>query len=119
MDLLYKDSQLIGILTPIDGACVDGYISVQGTLIGEISSEEGISGEISTVEEPLNGILTIPPEIPVDIYEGDYNVVSRPFTDGEFQTQGLKMRENLVVLKIPYHETSNEHGYTIYIGGED
>ena len=51
-------------------------------------------------------------------YQGSYEVVSDPWYDTVMETSGKTMREDVIVKKIPYWETSNESGLTVYIGGE-
>ena len=113
-----EDSKLYGFLTT-NNFGLTGSLSNDDVLIGQLISQElNLQGSLSTNNILMEGNITIPPEIPTDIYEGEYTVVSKPFKTSEIPTQGLKMKENVVVLKIPYYETSNVSGYTVYIGGE-
>lgn len=106
-----------GNLTPINQNLA-GALSASGRLVGVlISSEEKISGKISSTGT-IKGGITIPPENYVNPYKGDYTVVSKPFTDEVLETKNHSMTDNVTVLKIPYYETGNETGYTVYIGGE-
>ena len=112
------NSKLSGFLTS-NGLKLTGSLSTDKTLTGQlVSSKLNLQGNLSSDKVLMEGVITIPPEIPTDIYEGDYTVTSKPFKTNEIQTQGLKMRENIIVLEIPYYETSNVSGYTVYIGGE-
>lgn len=78
-----------------------------------------ITGQI--VNEPLN--VTLDSEITVvkrtgEYYNGDYDATSLPFEDQTLDTEGKVMRNNFVVNRIPYAETSNlSGGYTAIIGG--
>ena len=113
-----EDNKLYGFLTANDFG-LTGSLSNNDVLVGQLISQElNLQGSLSTNNILMEGNITIPPEIPTDIYEGEYEIVSKPFETSEIQTQGLKMRENIVVLEIPYYETSNISGYTVYIGGE-
>lgn len=112
------NNKLSGFLTS-DNLELTGSLSADEVLVGQlISQESNLQGNLSADSILMEGIISIPPEIPTDIYEGEYEIVSKPFETSEIQTQGLKMRENIVVLEIPYYETSNVSGYTVYIGGE-
>lgn len=52
-------------------------------------------------------------------FEGPYSVASLANELQLFNTENKVMTENLVVLPIPYYETSNpKGGLTVYIGGE-
>ena len=51
-----------------------------------------------------------------DLYEGAY-VVTPLSTEQTLETTGKTMQEDVTVLPIPYFETSNETGTTVYIGG--
>lgn len=112
------NNKLSGFLTS-DNLELTGSLSADEILVGQLISQElNLQGSLSADSILMEGIISIPPEIPTDIYEGEYEIVSKPFETSEIQTQGLKMRENIVVLEIPYYETSNVSGYTVYIGGE-
>ena len=52
----------------------------------------------------------------VRMYEGTYRVTPLPYVDQELRTGSSYVKRNIVVEKIPYFETSNEHGLTVYIG---
>lgn len=60
-------------------------------------------GEIQTVQND-------------DVYEGEYSVTPSSAVQ-TLETRGKTMREDVTVLAIPYFETSNESGTTVYIGG--
>ena len=112
------NNKLSGFLTS-DSLKLTGSLSADKILVGQLISQEvNLQGNLSADSILMEGIISIPPEIPTDIYEGEYTIVSKPFETNEIQTQGLKMQENIVVLEIPYYETSNVSGYTVYIGGE-
>jgi hypothetical protein len=53
----------------------------------------------------------------IDTYEGEYLITPKPFEDQILATQNLILRHNVLVYKIPYYETSNVTGNTVYIGG--
>ena len=113
-----EDNKLYGFLTS-DNFGLTGSLSSNNVLVGQLISQGlNLQGGLSTDNILMEGIITIPPEIPTDTYEGEYTIVSKPFETNEIQTQGLKMRKNIVVSEIPYYETSNVSGYTVYIGGE-
>ena len=50
-------------------------------------------------------------------YSGDYNII--PKTQSQtLETKNKLMRDDLSIKEIPYYETSNPYGETIYIGNE-
>lgn len=113
-----------GYLTPTEEMNLVGQFSVlNNVLTGTLVSTEPalLVGKLTLINSNnniLNGIITIPPEVPVPNYEGEYTIIPKPFNDEVLQTSGFRMNNNVTVLKIPYYQTSNETGYTIYIGGE-
>ena len=94
--------------------------TVDSTLTGKLTTDEAheLTGSLSIEELSLNGELHIPPEVPVENYQGEYTVASKPFKDSVLETGGLRMTQDITIEKIPYYETGNESGYTVYIGGE-
>ena len=52
-------------------------------------------------------------------YEGPYATVSMPNESQLLETKDKHMMDNVLVLPIPYYETSNpKGGKTVYIGGD-
>lgn len=51
-------------------------------------------------------------------YKGDYIVAPKPFSSTTLETRGRTLSDDVTVLEIPYFETSNVSGLTIYIGSE-
>lgn len=109
-----------GTLVPIQN--FGGALSsVNGQLTGVLVStniNSRLIGVLKSQSNNLNGILSVPPEVPTEIYDGEYLVIPKPFDEQTLETAGLKMKHDVTVREIPYYETSNESGYTVYIGGE-
>lgn len=101
---------------------ISGKIAEVGHLVGVIQTTgelESLVGIIQTQSGVLSGQVSRYIGSDVDIYDGDYIVIPKPFDDQEFNTKGLLMKDDLTVLQIPYYETSNiADGLTVYIGGE-
>lgn len=57
-------------------------------------------------------------EIIPDYDGGAYDITPKPFESQTFETKGKRMTDDVTVRAIPYYETSNVSGITIYIGGE-
>ena len=49
-------------------------------------------------------------------YDGPYRVTPLAFSETTLDTSNKTLHDDLVVEEIPYYETSNVSGYTIYIG---
>lgn len=86
--------RLHGLLEPV--ASLGGTLSGTGMIGGSLSQPSGL-----------------PPE-----YTGDYIVTPRAYERTRLPTNGLVMRDDVTVIEIPYYETSNVTGTTIYIADE-
>lgn len=64
------------------------------------------------------GVLTKIGESSAEHYDGDYSVVPKAFAEQTLETQGKIMNKNVTVKAVPYFETSNEEGTTIFIASE-
>lgn len=64
-----------------------------------------------------NVIIVDPGEYP--IYDGETEIVPKPHDDILLETKGKRVLSNINVHKIPYYETSNISGVTVYIGGDE
>ena len=111
-----------GSLTPAEMSLIGVFSVSDNILTGTLTSAVPtvLTGQLVSIENDnfLNGNITTPSEVSVPNYQGEYVVTPKPFNDKVLQTNGFRMKDNLTILKIPYHQTSNETGYTIYIGGE-
>lgn len=113
-----------GSLTPIEMSLIGVFSVSDNILTGTLTSAVPavLTGQLVSIESNknnfLSGNITIPPEVSVPNYQGEYTITPKPFNNEVLQTNGFKMKNDLTVLKIPYYQTSNETGYTIYIGGE-
>lgn len=74
--------------------------------------------KIHSTRPSLKGRIRIPTSIGRDIYDGEYIITPKPFEEQVLESKDKMMQEDVVVLAIPYYETSNISGKTIYIGGE-
>jgi len=66
----------------------------------------------------LKGRIRISKSEPVEPYTGEYTITPAPFNSQTLETAGKRMSDDVTVLAIPYFETSNISGTTVYIGGE-
>ena len=65
----------------------------------------------------LKGALSIPLASEVPTYGGEYEITPKVNAQ-TIETRSKTMKDDLTVLAIPYYETSNPTGKTVYIGGE-
>lgn len=54
----------------------------------------------------------------IETYDGEYVVTPVPHDSQTLETKDKLMADDVTVLAIPYYETSNVSGITVYIGGE-
>lgn len=66
-----------------------------------------------THSETLQGKLVEGANYPT--YSGEYEVTPNAHCDKILRTQDKLLKENITVSKVPYFETSNEYGDTVYI----
>lgn len=52
----------------------------------------------------------------IEVYHGTYEITPNAHAQIELNTEGKKLERNVVVDTIPYYETHNENGITVYIG---
>lgn len=90
-----------------------GVISDRDKLIGTIESNLSVIGSIGTSNNLVAYIqgntITYP------IYDGEYIVTPR-VTEQLLETKNKVTKDDITVKEIPYHEASNEYGYTATIG---
>lgn len=118
---LSKIDIIQGTLVPIQNTIIHGNLSsINNQLIGILASTHinNLVGTLKDKNKSLNGILSIPPESFTEFYDGEYAIIPKPFREQDLKTAGLKMKQDVIVSEIPFYKTSNENGYTVYIGGE-
>lgn len=92
--------------------------------ISSIHTKIQPTAHIKTKVQPLAQIKTKTgmPEMVIvehEIYAGQAVVVPSAYFEQELYTKDKLVKSNITVKKIPYYETVNETGKTIYIGNED
>lgn len=75
-----------------------------GTIVGNVISKMELAG---TVQHPTGA------DMPV--YDGDYEVVPASY-EQQLQTKDKFVKKDITVKSIPFIETSNDDGTTVYIG---
>lgn len=66
----------------------------------------------------LKGRIRIGKGAAAETYDGEYIVTPMPYESQTLETNNKLMLDDVTVNAIPYYETSNISGITIYIGGE-
>ena len=110
--LLYNSSWLFSI----------GFsITLELIIFAAFKKSGLLVGTLASIEDKILSGNIVKPEVSSTVpdYQGEYVIIPKPFNNKVLKTSGFKMNNNVTVLKIPYYQTSNETGYTVYIGGEE
>jgi len=93
------------------------YTQIDGTITGQLSPGNAVISGTITNALAVGGELTIPISGIYPVYDGGYEVTPLAGTEQILATHGKRMEDDVVVLAIPYYETTNESGgYTAIIG---
>ena len=87
-------------------------------IIGELNAA-GICGSTNTANMTGtigNGIVKY--DSSTELYTGEYNVVPKAAEEQRLPCGGKKMLKDVDIKAIPFFETSNEAGTTVYIAAE-
>ena len=95
---------------------ISAFVNPQSYIFGSINGVIDITGTIGHMSI-LSGSISLPKVIGTDIYTGEYEVTPKSF-EQELLTKSKNMKNDVLVHKIPYYETSNLTGTTVYIGGD-
>ena len=110
-------ARLVGTIEQIDNLKGTIDISPSNVSVGQLKAVISDSVLLMGKLNPANKLQGIISAIePVESYNGDYTIT--PKIDSQtMRTKNKKMEDNITVLAIPYYETSNLTGKTVYIGG--
>lgn len=87
-------------------------------IVGELNAA-GICGSMNTTNMTGtigNGIVKY--DSSTELYAGEYNVVPKAAEEQRLPCAGKKMEKDVTVQRVPYYETSNDTGITVYIASE-
>ena len=84
-------------------------------LTGIMSAEPFLSGKLSC-NVGLKGGLSVPDDY--SLYLGDYLIVPRAFEGQTIATANKLLKKDILIKEIPYFETHNPKGITVYIAKE-
>lgn len=85
---------------------------------GEILLTVNIDGGEMTLVNQMDGDMGAFMPIVPDQYTGDLTVTPKAWEEQVLETAFKTMPGNVVVLEVPYWETSNPNGQTVYIASE-
>lgn len=100
----------------MDDCGIFGIVRTEDTLSGVLKGSEKIQGRLQA-RGVLVGKVGFPKCTGAEEYDGAYDVIPKTYAQ-ELGTDNKVMRDNVRVEKIPYFETSNEKGTTVYIANE-
>ena len=87
-------------------------------IIGELNAA-GICGSMNAANMTGtigNGIVKY--DSSTELYTGEYDIVPKAAEEQKLPWAGKKMEKDVTVQKVPYYETSNDTGITVYIASE-
>ncbi len=87
-------------------------------ITGELNAA-GICGAVNTANMTGtigNGIVKY--DSSTELYTGEYDIVPKAAEEQKLPCAGKKMEKDITVQKVPYYETSNDTGITVYIASE-
>ena len=82
-------------------------------------SDTTIPMKVSSDSETVSMKLGAAYEISVpEIYEGSYEVIPKAYDEQILPTKDKYLTDDVSVKRVPYYQTSNEYGDTVYIALE-
>lgn len=97
---------------------LNGSLEVDGTdtIYGKLAAIESFSGSLSDAGQLHGSVST--QQIAHKRYDGSYDIIPKAYQDQILETADKLMVKNVIVHKVPYVETHNESGTTVYIAKE-
>lgn len=92
-----------------------GNLEPDGIISGKLSAVGGLSAKLSDTGH-LYGIIQNQKIYPQ--YTGDYDIIPKAHRDQILNTANKLATQNIIVHEVPYEETHNESGTTVYIAKE-
>lgn len=96
---------------------IEGQVSLNSLIEGEILLEDTIEGDInlnSVIDGEL-GTFYLASSETHETYNDKYTVVPSASEDITLDTSNKIMERDVTVFKVPYYQTSNVEGTTVYI----
>lgn len=124
------EPQVIDVIIEQDDA-IDSTISVNESHDAIVAEPRVIDAEVMVDEEIISSVAQNDESIDAvtevvivhnggdyEYYDGAYHVIPKAYDDIILETKEKIMRDNVTVDSVPYYETHNEKGTTIYIASE-
>lgn len=92
---------------------MNSIINQPNQIKGHIGGRINIVGGLRKSELSISTDLNNP--TPLANYNGPYNITPRT-EDQSLETTNKALRQDVLIESIPYYQTSNEYGDTVYIG---
>lgn len=86
---------------------INGTLSVVRRINGTIGSQGRVGGSINRATREY-----------ATVYEGPYSVIPKAYFEQTLETAQKYMTDDVTVSQVPYYETSNNYGTTVYIANE-
>lgn len=105
-------SELVAYL---DGNGLIATINSSNEIVGQLNS----NNLVAYIQDSVNlvGVLNIEESGVYPTYSGSYEVVPKVISQ-KLETKSKLMEDDVNIREIPYFETSNLYGDTVYIGSE-
>lgn len=94
-----------------------GTLSVMASMTGSLSATTTMAGTLSAIPT-MTAILYVPEYIGGTPYGGEYEVTPAANQNQTLETANKILTGDITVFKVPYYQTSNEYGDTVYIASE-
>lgn len=98
----------------IDECGISGVVRTLDTLQGRVENGSEIYGRVES-GGVLIGSVGFPKCDYPPLYRGEYDVIPKAHIMQTLETDGKTMEDDVRVHEIPYYETSNVSGTTVYI----
>lgn len=92
-----------------------GSLEPDGVISGKLSAVEGLAAKLSDPGQ-LHGIIQKQKSYPQ--YTGETDIIPKAHQDQILETANKLVVQNIIVHEVPYEETHNESGTTVYIAKE-
>ena len=106
-------AEIIATIKPV--ASISGKIQNQASISGSVNGISKISGEVNP-QKQVDASVSLFGDKESVRYSGDHEFTADTDEDYSVDTKFKMMSSNIVIKKVPYFETSNPSGTTIYIG---
>lgn len=112
-----SDGSVRHLITIAVELTISGTLAEEAELVGTLHGEETLQGNLASTQS-VTATLTVPPIRGGVIYDGAYEVTPKASEQTVLETRNKLMTDDVTVLEIPYYETYNTSGYTVYIANE-